>query len=249
MRHARRPSAWIVWIAGLAGSAALCVWLAAPASAHVTASAPGATQGGYTRVSFNVPTESDTASTVGLKVQMPTDTPLASVSIQPKASWSYTVVKGKPSVALSSDDGPVTEVVTEVDWKAAAGGGIKPGEFDIFTISAGPMPKTSTVTFKAIQQYSDGTSVSWIEVPAAGTSSAPEHPAPTVSLAASDAAGDARPPASSSSPAIAANESAGSNGLAWAGLIVGALGLLAALVAIGWVRTVGARMDKGSSRP
>ena len=127
--------------AGVTGLAVLALLAAAPALAHVSANAPGATQGGYNTVTVKVPTESDTASTTGLKVQLPVDNPIASVAIQPKTGWAYTVKTGKPATPLSSDDGPVTEIVTEIDWKAAAGNaGIKPGEFDTFVISADHQP-------------------------------------------------------------------------------------------------------------
>ena len=64
---------------------------------------------------------------------------------------------------------------------------LNPGEFDLFTISAGPLPtKTSKLTFKAMQTYSDGDVVSWIQQTAKGAPE-PEHPAPTLTLtAASD---------------------------------------------------------------
>ena len=42
-----------------------------------------------------------------------------------------------------------------VDWKATAGG-IKPGEYVDFDLSVGPLPKATSMTFKALQTYSDG---------------------------------------------------------------------------------------------
>jgi uncharacterized protein len=238
--------------AGATGLAVLGLIAAGPALAHVTADAPGAAQGGYATVTFKVPTESATASTVGLKVQLPVDHPIASVAIQPKVGWTYTVVKGKPATPLSSDDGPVTEVITEIDWKAASGNsGIKPGEFDSFVINAGPLPKAPSLVFKAIQNYSDGSVVSWIETPAAGSTTEPAHPAPTITLAAASGSGGAS--ASPSAPATGATASEessdGSNGLAVAALIVGGLALLLALVAVFRVLTAGNKLGKGSSRP
>ena len=51
----------------------------------------------------------------------------------------------------------------EITWTATAGG-LEPGQFDLFTISAGPLPtKTSKLEFKALQTYSDGDIVRWIE--------------------------------------------------------------------------------------
>jgi len=204
-------------------------------------------------VTFKVPTESDKASTTGLKVQLQVDNPIASVAIQPKTGWTYTVKTGKPATPLSSDDGPVTEIVTEIDWKAAAGNaGIKPGEFDTFVISAGPLPKLGTLTFKAVQTHSDRTVVSWIETPAAGSSAEPAHPAPTISLAAALASGaSASASESASAPAsvTAATSNDSSKGLSVAAFVGGFLGLLLALVALFWILTAGNKVRKGSSTP
>src|SRR5207244_3407137 len=79
----------------VAGVAAALLALAAPAYAHVTVSSPGATAGGYAVLTFRVPTESDTASTTAIKVQMPTATPFASVSVQPHPGWSFTTKNTK----------------------------------------------------------------------------------------------------------------------------------------------------------
>ena len=38
------------------------------------------------------------------------------------------------------------------------------------------MPKKDTVTFKAIQTYSDGKTVGWIEEQAEGSTEEPEYP-------------------------------------------------------------------------
>ena len=64
-----------------AAAATLILAVAGPASAHVTVNPDTATKGGYTKVTFRVPTESDTASTTRVEVNLPTDTPVASVSL------------------------------------------------------------------------------------------------------------------------------------------------------------------------
>lgn len=157
--------------------------LAGIASAHVTVISPGATQGGYTKVTFRVPTESD-SPTVKVEVAMPTDTPIASVRVQPKDGWTYDVTTAAPATPLSDDDGPITEIVTRVVW-SATGDGIKPGEFDEFDISAGPLPDTDQVVFKVLQTYGDGEVVSWIQEPVEGAEE-PDYPAPVLALAAAD---------------------------------------------------------------
>ncbi len=169
----------------VAGSSALLIAGATMASAHVTVVAPGATQGGYAVLTFRVPTESATASTTGLKVQLPPDQPLASASVQPKPGWAIKVTKRKLDTPIKTDDGEIGEAVSEIEWTAtSSAGGIKPGQFDQFLISVGPLPKAPIMVFKAIQRYSDGNQVAWIEQAAAGSTTEPAHPAPTLTLAA-----------------------------------------------------------------
>jgi len=229
---------------------------AGPASAHVTASAPGATEGGYTTITFKAPTESDTASTVGLKIAFPTDEPIASVSVQPKPGWTFTKKTTKLSSQLTSADGGVSEVVSEIDWKAQAGEGIKPGEFDTFVVSAGPLPKTDVLTFKAIQTYSDGSVVSWIQTKAPGSDATLDHPAPTVTLAPaaatseSSSAASGQPASSSADPSGAlasSSDSGGTSTVAIVALVVAIVAaLLAAAAALGVV-PFGSQRGKGSS--
>ncbi len=163
------------------------------ADAHVTVSAPGAVQGGSdTIITFRVPTESDTASTTGLRVQLPISTPLLGVLVQPVPGWTVKVVRAKLAHSVSTDDGPVTEAVSEIDW-TATGGGTKPNGFQEFDIIAGQLPKTPTLTFKAIQHYSDNSNVSWVEVAGPGAAE-PDHPAPTLDLAVASSAASTAPP-------------------------------------------------------
>jgi uncharacterized protein YcnI len=172
--------------------------LAAPAFAHVTVSAPGAARGGSDAViTFRVPTESDTASTTGLQVQLPTDTPIAGVLVRPIPGWTHTEKTVKLAKPISTDDGDITEAVAEIDWTATAGG-VKPGEFGEFVVMAGQLPDAPQLTFKAVQIYSDGSRTSWTEVPAPGSTAEPEHPAPSLELAAASAAPVAKSSASSS---------------------------------------------------
>jgi uncharacterized protein len=168
-------------------AAATLIATAAPAFAHVTVSAPGATPGGSDQmITFRVPTESDTASTIGLKVQFPTDTPIASVLVQPQAGWVNKETTVKLTTPIKTDDGDITDAVSEVDWSLASGAkGIAPGEFGEFVVLAGQLPDTANLTFKAVQSYSDGSTVSWIQTAAPGSSADDlEHPAPVLTLGA-----------------------------------------------------------------
>jgi periplasmic copper chaperone A len=194
--------------------------LAAPASAHVTISAPGATRGGSDAViTFRVPTESDTASTTGLQVRLPTDTPIAGVLVQPIPGWTHTQKTVKLAKPISTDDGDITEAVAEIDWTATAGG-IKPGEFGAFVVMAGQLPDAPRITFKAVQIYSDGSRTAWTEVPAPGSTAEPEHPAPSLELAAASSA-----PATSTAPVAKSSASSSQTGA----VILGSVALAVAV--------------------
>jgi uncharacterized protein YcnI len=132
--------------------------------------------------SFSTPNETTNGSNVtGLEVDFPTNTPLLSAYAQTKAGWTATVVTTKLAKPVTTDDGTITEAVSKITWIATAGG-IPPNQFDLFTVSAGQLPSnTGSLEFKAIQTYSDGTSVSWIEDVVKGAP-APEHPAPILKL-------------------------------------------------------------------
>ena len=229
-------------VAVVAGLTAVGIGLAAgPATAHVSVTGAGATQGGFAVVTFGVPTESETASTVGLKVQLPPSQPLAVAAVQPKPGWTHTVTTSKLASPIQTDDGTVSEAPSVIEWKAT-GGGIKPGEFDQFQISAGPLPKADSMTFKVIQVYSDGTQVAWVEETTAGQVE-PEHPAPVLKLAAAgseSAAGASPGPTVSAAPSTAgapASDAAskgsvlGAYALAGVGVVAGLGGLALGLTA------------------
>ncbi len=217
----------------LAGGLGLAAGIAAgSASAHVTVTAPGVTAGGTdATISFRVPDESSTASTVGLKVQLPTDHPIAGVLVAPLPGWSAKIVTSKLSTPIKTDDGDITEVVSEVDWTADAGHGIMPGYFGQFTIIGGALPDhTSTLTFKAIQTYSDKSVVSWIDVQAPGSSAGVEHPAPTLTLPA--AAASAEPASVSGAATAVTARTSSSDGKATTGLVLGVAGVLLGAAAL-----------------
>jgi uncharacterized protein YcnI len=193
--------------------------VAGSAAAHVTVSADDATQGGYAKVTFRVPNETDDADTTKVAVFFPQSQPLAEVSVQAQPGWSYQVRTTKLANPITSDDGQVSEAVSEVVWTAdSKATGIKPGEFDEFDVSAGPLATSPTMVFKALQTYSDGTVVRWIdETPAGGPE--PEHPAPTLTLAATGSDGTG-------------TTSSGGSGKATTALVLSVVALLVALGAV-----------------
>lgn len=178
----RRPRITAV---GMAATAVLAMIVlgASAAWAHVVVQPPSLPKGASDAIfSFSTPNETTNGSNVtGLEVDFPTNTPLLSAFAQTKAGWDATVVTAKLPKPVTTDDGTISEAVSKITWTATAGG-IPPNQFDLFTVSAGQLPSNAgSLEFKAIQTYSDGTSVSWIEDTVKGAP-APEHPAPILKL-------------------------------------------------------------------
>jgi periplasmic copper chaperone A len=148
-----------------ATTAVAVLGLAGVALAHVTVNPNNATQGAYARIAFRVPTESDTASTTKLEVALPADQPIASVATMPVPGWTATTETSKLATPIKTDDGDtVTEAVTKITWTAdSTDTAIKPGQFQEFPVSLGPLPKSDKLVFKTLQTYSDGNIVRWID--------------------------------------------------------------------------------------
>jgi uncharacterized protein YcnI len=224
--------------AGLIGAAAITVAAAAPALAHVTISPDSAAKGTFTVLTLQVPDESDTASTVTVRITLPADHPIADVRTTPMPGWTSEAVKEKLPAPITTDDATVDQAVRTVTWTAAPGTKIGPGQFGMFQFSAGPLPDdTDSLAIPAVQTYDDGTVVNWTD-PTPPGGAEPEHPAPTVRLTA--AGGTAAVPPAGGAPMITAapapaagapatSASAGSDGpardLSIAALLVGALAL------------------------
>ena len=168
-------------LACLLGAGALTVGLALPAFAHVTVNPGEAEQGGYAKLTFRVPNESDTASTVKVQVTLPADTPFPSARTKPHPGWTIEAKKSKLPKPVQVGDYNLTEAVTSITWTAQPGNEIKPGEFDEFDISVGPLPEKESMMFPAVQTYSDKSVVNWTE-PTKPGGEEPEHPAPMLTL-------------------------------------------------------------------
>jgi uncharacterized protein YcnI len=219
---------------------------AGPASAHVTINPREAVQGSYGRLAFRVPTESDTASTTKVEVNLPEDAPVASVSTMPVPGWTVAVERRKLATPLEVHGSQITEAVSKITWTAAVGAGVKPGEFQEFPVSMGPLPAVDTMVFKSLQTYSDGNVVRWIEEPAAQGAEEPQSPAPVLALAKAGAGAEpsaAAPVAAPAAPVGTGDNDAGGEGgdsgvavaLGAAGLVVGLAGL--ALGGLAFART------------
>ena len=195
---------------------------AGAASAHVTVVAPDAAQGGYSVLTFRVPTESDTAATSSLTVELPD---LNSARTQPMPGWSSTVEKNGDGLA------------TAVTWTADPGAEVGPGEFQQFLLSAGPLPEEESVSFPATQTYDDGEVVEWTQEPTSDGSE-PDSPAPALTLTASESSSDGHSHAAGSENTASVEDATDNTALWVAGgaLVLGALG-----AALGIGATVRAR--------
>ena len=164
------------------------VALGGTASAHVSVSSSDAAPGGFGKMTFRVPNESDTASTVSLRIQIPEEAAMASLRVQPVPGWTATTLTTATiEEPLQAHGEEITSYISLVEFRAVDGGGIAPGEFQEFALSGGPFPEAESLAFPAVQGYSDGSETAWIE-PTVDGKEEPEHPAPVLTLAAATAA-------------------------------------------------------------
>ncbi len=222
----------------LAAVATAVLGLAGPASAHVTINPKEATQGGYGRFAFRVPNESDAASTVKVEVVLPENAPVGSVSTMPVPGWTVQVEKRKVDPPIEVHGSQLTEAVAKLTWTASANGGVKPGEFQEFPVSMGPLPQVDQMVFKVLQTYSDGEVARWIEEPTPGGPE-PEHPAPVLTLTAASASAAPAANAPAAAPVASGGDDDSDGGagtaLGVAGLVAGLAGL--ALGGLAFLRT------------
>jgi uncharacterized protein YcnI len=177
----RRTSRGLVKRAAIvtAGSLIAVLALAGPAFAHVVITPSSAPAGSAAELTFRVPNEETKAATVELQVKIPTDHPIAQLLVKPVPGWTASVTTVTLAKPITTDDGTFDSAVSEVTW---TGGKILAGQFQDFSVSADPLPSgISQLAFKAVQTYSNGDVVRWIDLTQPGEP-APEHPAPTLTL-------------------------------------------------------------------
>jgi uncharacterized protein YcnI len=200
------------------GVFAIIVAMASPAFAHVTVDPSTAPQGAEVTLGFRVPNEMANAGTVRVQVFFPSNHPVLGVDPQSVPGWHDTIHTASLDPPVRTDDGLLTEYVSEVDW---AGGPIQPGHFQNFYVLAQSLPSgTNEVVFKALQTYSNGTVVRWID-PVSSANPDPPNPAPILRLTAP--VNDSAAVGSASGPSSGSDSTALTIGVV--GLVVGAFGL------------------------
>lgn len=221
-------------------AAAALTLVSIPAWAHVEVEAKPA-YAGATDVSltFHVPNELAPATTRNITFFFPTDHPLLGVTTVGQNGFTPKVSMAPLAKAVRGPKGLVREVVREIDF---SGGRLSGKGEKAFTFHVDQLPSdTRTVTFKVLQKYSTGETVSWIEVAADGATE-PEHPAPVLALGPARAGGTAGTPGPAAdvtlgaiaprAPARASGKAAAGSGRA-APLAAGAVGGLAVTLG-GW---------------
>ncbi|MGW1745121.1 YcnI family copper-binding membrane protein [Streptomyces sp. NPDC002092] len=193
---------------------------AGAAFAHVTVHPDSYPQGASDgTLTFRVPNEEDNARTTKVDIVFPADHPIPSVLVSPVAGWTAQVKNTHLKTPIKTDDGDITSAVSEIVW---TGGGIAPGNYQDFTVAFGQLPSgTDQLAFKALQTYSDGKVVRWIEQQQSGQPE-PDNPAPTLKLTPAAASGASD--GASTATAKAGDSTARTLGIA--GLAVGVLSLI-----------------------
>jgi periplasmic copper chaperone A len=222
------------WARGAVATAAACM-LVAPATAwaHLEP-VPGQVVAGKTAtVTFRVPNERPQAFTVGVRLELPAEFPLATVRVRTTAGWTAEVAKAKLDKPVMSGRTEITEAFRTITWTAAPGMRIGAGEFAEFAVTMGPMPTTTDkFVINAVQTYDNGEVVNWNQPPAADGSE-PEHPAPVLSLTAQNGAAAEEGGDSHATPASTPATASSDNTALWLGGAGLALGALALGIAVG----------------
>ena len=181
-----------------------------------------------------------------MQVFLPTDHPVLGVLVSPQDGWTAKVTTSKLKTPVKTDDGTITDAVSEITWTS---GKIDPGHYEDFNVAFGQLPDDADqLSFKTLQTYSDGKTVRWIEEAQSGQA-APENPAPVLKLTAkgtdqgAGATGFPTIKGSTSFKSTASSSDSTARGLGIAGLVVGVLGLAAAAFALVRGRNSGGRSE------
>jgi periplasmic copper chaperone A len=217
-----------------AGSLIAVAALAGPAFAHIVITPSSAPAGSAAELTLRVPDEEAKAATVEVQVKIPTDHPIAQLLVKPVPGWTATVTTVILARPVTTDDGTFGSAVSEVTWK---GGEILPGQFQDFSVSADPLPSgIGELDFKAVQTYSNGDVVRWIDLSQPGEP-APEHPAPFLILTTGTGTAD-----------VSGSSGGAADGNVTVAILLGAVGFAAGLA--GLVAGLAAwRASRRASRP
>jgi uncharacterized protein YcnI len=218
-----------VFVAG-----ASLVAMALPAWAHVTMHSYEAQAGGSDAlISFRTPNEESNATTTTLEVDFPAATPLIGLYVEPMPGWQFQVTTSNLPKPVTNGDGTFSQYVSKVVW---SGGNIPVGGYQDFNVDVSDLPNVPMIEVKALQTYSNGDIVRWIDDP---TNPNAPHPAPTLALTPAPPAGGAGSTTTTSpAPTVSlhglakTSEVNRAKNLSIIALLVGIVGVLAAAAAL-----------------
>jgi periplasmic copper chaperone A len=214
--------------------AASALLVPAAVQAHISIHPNTVPAGAFATLYARVPGEQEGAHVTKVDVLFPPG--ITSAEYENVPGWSAKVVSEKVNPPIQTDQGPVSEQVSQVIWTWNGPlGAVNNAQFVLlpFSLAVPSSLAGRALEFRTVQTYSNGQVVHWIDA-----SLDAEHPAPRINVTApggalADLAGkEAGPLAGQSATPAAAGTGAGrsggaSKGLALAALIVGALGLVA----------------------
>jgi uncharacterized protein YcnI len=210
----------------------------AAAQAHISLHPNTIPAGAYATLDVRVPGEQVGAHVTKVDMLLPQG--FTSLDYENVPGWTVSELRRTLAHPIRTEDGPIDQEVSQIIWTWTGPlGKVANGQFIDFPLSVA-IPSDaagSVLKFKAVQTYSNGRVVYWIE-PALDD----QYPAPRVDITPrggliEDVAGaEAGPtPGQAGAPAatrVAGSSGAASQGLVIAAIVVGALGLAAGLCAL-----------------
>jgi periplasmic copper chaperone A len=213
------------------------------AQAHISLHPNTIPAGAFATLDIRVPGEQQGAHVTKVDTLFPPG--FTGVDHENVAGWSAKVIETKLTAPVKEDGETIDTQVSQIVWTwSGPDGELNNGQFIDFPLSLA-IPENAAgkaLEFRTVQTYSNGQIVHWIE-----PSLTAEHPSPRINVTArggliEEVAGDEAGPeagqtgSSSSTPASsppAAKPGGGaSKGLGITALILGALGLLAGILAL-----------------
>ncbi len=226
-----------------ASAVGLALLAPAAAQAHISLHPNTVPAGAFATIDVRMPGEQEGAHVISLALKFPPG--FSGVDYATVPGWSAKLSEEKLAKPVEEGGEKVESQVSEIVWTWTGPlDRVDNGQFIDLPLSVA-VPKEDagrSLEFRAVQTYSNGQVVHWIE-----PSLEAEHPAPRINVTAKggvveEIAGDEAGPAAgqaagssvvgAAAPATVKPSGGASKGLAIAALVVGALGLLAGIAAL-----------------
>jgi periplasmic copper chaperone A len=211
----------------------------APSAAARVSIVPGAVKGGGTETfAFRLANERSDTSSNRLELVFPQNPPIAFAEVAAVRGWTATITPRPLNPPITVGGRVISEVVGSI---VLEGGPVRPGQFEQFLITMGPLPADGQMVFEATQNYTNGAVERYTNAPGQTT---PGAPMITIGAGNVPGAPPAPPPPAAgqgngeSAPADQSNANGTTGGgLSTLTLLWGGLGLGALIVALVGLRT------------